>query len=327
MNQRVTDALLFDDDCMSPQVEELIDINDEEPKANDHNYFRIRTKLDTVVSFNVEQKYDSMKPKIEFQPWSSSNEALMKEDFNQSTRTAYYVVKPKEFLKKKLNCGLNSLRSPFKKTFTNEFSSKNIISLGSDLIEAKPEKPLRNASFFRSQPTAAASPAQSNQVQASQSNLFRRSSKAKLRSESSPKLGSPGAQSKLAKAVTDAKAARQPSKREQTSKAAGVRVDLQPALEAIANIIGKKIADSKCAALNRNPYFLGKVRRIILDTGRESLQRSESLKKIETKRGIVIVPKKVAGDLRKDYANNILFQRKITVTSNRFKNNVPGISN
>ena len=69
-------------------------------------------------------------------------------------------------------------------------------------------------------------------------------------------------------------------------------------LNNVESILKKKEPLNSCLSLNRNPYFLGKVRRLILDTSRGIMSRSSSLKKIELKRGIVVIPKKLGASER-----------------------------
>lgn len=63
----------------------------------------------------------------------------------------------------------------------------------------------------------------------------------------------------------------------------------------ISNILQKTKSQESCTKLNKNPYFLGAMRRMLSDSSQGSAISSNSWRKVEKQRGILIVQKKTKG--------------------------------
>jgi hypothetical protein len=79
----------------------------------------------------------------------------------------------------------------------------------------------------------------------------------------------------------------------------------------VHNILGKERSQERYSKLNKNPYFLGAMRRMLSNSTKNANLRSDSWKNVEMQRGILVVQKKTKGsDL---FRKNTLLEKQIDI--------------
>lgn len=79
----------------------------------------------------------------------------------------------------------------------------------------------------------------------------------------------------------------------------------------IHGILSKRRSEQNCFLLNKNPYFVGAIRRVLAESSKSPENfRSDSWQKIEKQRGIIIVPKVIKSSNKK-FKNQHLLEKKI----------------
>lgn len=79
----------------------------------------------------------------------------------------------------------------------------------------------------------------------------------------------------------------------------------------VNSILGKERSQESCSKLNKNPYFIGAMRRMLSNSTKNANLRSDSWKNVEIQRGILVVQKKTKGsDL---FRKNALLEKKIDI--------------
>lgn len=306
--------------AVNPQVEELMDFNEEENKVFLHQSVRHQVRIFDRRTEKSDDHLHAAKSRQDLQPWNSIyDKSWHHKDFFKNKEATYYVSKPKDLLKKKPSNGQLSDKSPWHLNFSNRFSqtkdSANFFESyrrsDQSFLTRSPvplhlgEKTLSKISKLKSHENLFRSP------------IILPEHYLEKPRESTPSKDPDLPSSGIISPLVPSQKIKIRSRSRKSNEAAGaketkVSFDLPNKINMIENILVKKDSDNSCLSLNRNPYFLGRVRRMILESSKDSIKKSSSLKKIETKRGIIIFTKKVstAGIQNK----NLLLEKKISLS-------------
>lgn len=283
------------------KVEELMDLNDES------NFIQSISKERRK---NFELDAQKTYTKNEFKPWGTSkdNESSGK-NLHERKTSNFIILKPQEVIERKLNTGKESSKIALNPNFVKRMSRvKKSINFFPDLRKsqdlkvpngrstqhsaAKSKMPdvlsikAKSSYFLRSsvlvnknqdlQPVTCDDQLQTNVSGKPFERRFRvtHDSKSLVRSNANKPL------------ETSAERIDKNSKNNKVETATKIRN--------IELLVKKKEPEDSSLSLNRNPYFVGSIRRMILDSNPSSVSKNPGLKKIEPRRGIVVFPKKVS---------------------------------